>query len=51
MLQTFVNIAKARLMSKVLGRALGGPVGTALLVAYLGRKAYKLMLKRRARLA
>ena len=38
MLQTLVNIAKARLMSRVLGRALGGPIGTALMVAYLGRR-------------
>jgi hypothetical protein len=50
-LQTLVNIAKARLMRKVLGRALGGPVGTALVVAYLGHKAYKVIVKRRDRLA
>jgi hypothetical protein len=51
MVQTFINIAKARLMRRVLGKALGGPVGTALLVAYLGRQAYKMVNKGRARLA
>jgi len=50
-IQTLINIAKARLMRRVLGRALGGPIGTALVVGYLGHKAYKMMVKRRARLA
>ena len=51
MIRTLMSFAKARFLSRILGRALGGPVGTALMVAYLGRKAYKMMNKRRARLA
>ena len=35
-----MNVAKARMMGKVLRRGAGGSFGTALMLAYFGKKAY-----------
>lgn len=47
MIQVLMNIAKAQLLNKVLRRTLGGRLGTVMLVAYLGHKAYVMMSNKR----
>jgi hypothetical protein len=46
------EIVKARLMARLLTRGIGGSVGSALVMAYLGKKAYdNIRRHRRARSA
>jgi hypothetical protein len=45
------NIIKARLMGRLLTRGIGGSFGSALMMAYLGKKAYDTYQRRRARRA
>ena len=42
-----MNVAKARMVGRVLQRGLGGKLGTALMVAYLGKKAYDIARAKR----
>ena len=37
---TVMRFAKARMMGRMLRRGFGGPIGTALMMAYFGKKAY-----------
>lgn len=41
------NITKARMAGRVLQKTVGGRVGTALMVGYLGKKAYDALRARR----
>jgi hypothetical protein len=41
------GIAKARMMGTLLRRGVGGKVGTGLMVAWLGKKAYDAMKSKR----
>ena len=44
------NIVKARLMGRLLTRGIGGSFGSALMMAYFGKKAYdNIQRQRRAR--
>lgn len=47
-LNGLMTYGKARLMRRVLGRTLGGSLGTALMVAWVGKKAFHMYQSRRA---
>ena len=50
-LNVMMNYGKARLARRVLGRTLGGGFGTAMMMAWLGKKAYNHYQSRRAKTA
>jgi hypothetical protein len=37
---TLFQIGKARMISRILGRTIGGRLGTGLMIAYFGKKAF-----------
>jgi hypothetical protein len=45
------NVIKARLMGRLLTRGMGGGFGSALMMAYFGKKAYDTYRRRRVRRA
>jgi hypothetical protein len=45
---TVKTLAKARLMGGLLRRGVGGKLGTAMMLAYVGKKAYDAARQRRA---
>ena len=47
MLHAIMNYAKARAVSRILTRLVGGNLGTILLVGWLGKKAYNSMQSRK----
>ena len=49
LLNVMMNYGKARLARRVLGRTLGGGFGTAMMMAWLGKKAYNHYQSRRAK--
>lgn len=42
-----LNYGKSRMIGSILRRTIGGPMGTGLLAAYLGKKAYNYYRSRR----
>ena len=45
------NMIKARLMGRLLTRGVGGSFGSALMMAYVGKKAWDMYQRRRPRRA
>lgn len=50
-LNMVMNVAKARLLARLLRRGIGGNLATVMLVAWAGKKAVEMARKKRARIA